>query len=105
MDFLPIWQTVDMFARALALTGSSDPVKIAYALEGMEYQAPGGRSWLRKEDHQLMAPIYIATFTKAGSTAVEYDEEGTGFGWRTDQIVDANDTVPPVRCRMERPDK
>lgn len=105
MDFLPIWQTVDMFARALALTGSSDPVKIAYALEGMEYEAPGGRSWLRKEDHQLMAPIYIATFTKAGSPAVEYDEEGTGFGWRTDQIVEANDTVPPVRCRMERPDK
>jgi hypothetical protein len=67
MDFLPTWQTLDMFAQALGKAGKDDPIKVAYALEGMEYEGPGGRSWMRKEDHQLIAPIYIASFAKAGT--------------------------------------
>ena len=37
MDFLPTWQTTAMFALALQKAGSDDPLKVAYALEGMEY--------------------------------------------------------------------
>jgi len=103
MDFLPIWQTMDMFARAMSLAESSDPLKVALALEGMEYEGPGGRSWMRKEDHQLVAPIYIASFSKAGAAGVKYDEEGTGFGWKTEMLVPAKDNVPAMRCPMERP--
>ena len=88
---------------AMAIAGSSDPTKVAYALEGMEYEGPGGRSWMRKEDHQLIAPIYIASFTKAGTPGVKYDEEGTGFGWKTEMVVPAEENVPALRCRMERP--
>jgi branched-chain amino acid transport system substrate-binding protein len=36
---------------------------------------------------------------------VRYDEEKTGFGWRTDAFIDARDTVPPIKCQMERPSK
>lgn len=103
MDFLPIWQTVDMFARAMLIAGTSEPTKVAYALEGMEYQGPSGRSWMRKEDHQLIAPIYIASFRKAGTAGVKYDEEGTGLGWKTEMLVPAEDNVPALRCQMERP--
>jgi branched-chain amino acid transport system substrate-binding protein len=103
MDFLPIWQTMDMFARAMTVSGSSDPVKVAYALEGMEYETPGGRSWMRKDDHQLIAPIYIASFTKAGTPGVKYDEEGTGYGWKIETISPAKDNIPAMRCQMERP--
>ena len=103
MDFLPIWQTMDMFARALVLAGSAEPMKVAYALEGMEYETPGGRSWMRKEDHQLIAPIYIASFTKAGAAGVKYDEEGTGYGWKVESVSPAKDNIPAMRCQMERP--
>ena len=103
MDFLPIWQTVDMFARAMAIAGTSEPTKVAYALEGMEYQGPGGRSWMRKEDRQLIAPINIAAFTKAGTAGVKYDEEGTGLGWKTEILIPAEDNIPALRCQMELP--
>ena len=105
MDFLPIWQTVDMFARALSVAGSADPVKVAYALEGMEYKTPGGTSWMRKEDHQLIAPLYVATFTKAGTPEVKYDEEGTGLGWKVEWMTPAKDNIPPMRCQMQRPQR
>jgi branched-chain amino acid transport system substrate-binding protein len=105
MDFLPPWQTLDMLAMALNKAGSEDPVQVAYALEGMTYKGPSGVSWMRAEDHQLMSPTYIASFVKAGQPGAKYDVEGTGYGWKTEVLVKAADTVPAVKCRMERPAK
>ncbi len=94
---------LEMLAKAMDQAGSADPLKVARALEGMKYQSDTGEVWMRRDDHQLMQPIYLATFTRAGGSAVRYDAEGTGFGWRTDVRVEPADTVLPTTCRMERP--
>ena len=44
-----------------------------------------------------------ADIVKAGQPGVKYDEEKSGYGWKTEAFIDAKDTVPPVRCQMERP--
>ena len=93
---------LEMLAKAMDQAGSSDPLKVARALEGMKYQSDTGEVWMRREDHQLLQPIYLATFTKIGP-GVRYDAEGTGYGWRTDIRVEAADTAMPTTCRMERP--
>lgn len=93
---------LEMLAKAINEAGSTDPLKVAKVLEGMKYQSDTGEVWMRPDDHQLMQPIYIATFTKAGKD-VRYDAEGTGYGWRTDFRVEAADTVMPTTCKMERP--
>ena len=103
MDFLPVWQTMDMFVQAVNQAQSTDPYKVAVALEGMKYDGPAGESWMRAEDHQLMAPIYVTSFVRKGQPGVKYDTENTGFGWKTDLLVAAKDNVPPMRCKMERP--
>jgi branched-chain amino acid transport system substrate-binding protein len=103
VDFLPPWQTMDMFASALDKAGKDDPVKVAYALEGMQYLGPSGDSWMRTEDHQLMSPTYITSFVKVGQPGVRHDAEGTGFGWKTEVLSKASESVPPIRCKMERP--
>ena len=101
--YLPAFRVVEMFAGALDKAGSSNPVKVAYALEGLKYAGPSGPSFMRAEDHQMIAPLYILNLVKAGQPGVKYDEEKTGYGWKTEAFVDARDTVPPVRCQMERP--
>ncbi|MEO8166504.1 MAG: branched-chain amino acid ABC transporter substrate-binding protein [Betaproteobacteria bacterium] len=103
MDFLPVWQTMDMFAQAIEQAQSIDPKKVASALEGMQYNGPAGESWMRAEDHQLMAPIYVTSFVKRGQPGVKFDTENTGFGWKTELLVPAKDSVPPLNCQMERP--
>lgn len=103
MDFLPAWQTLDMFVDAARKANSLDPYKVALALEGLRYDGPAGESWIRAEDHQLLAPIYVTSFVKAGQPGVKFDTEGTGYGWKTEMTVAARDNVPPVKCRMERP--
>ena len=101
--YLPSFRVVEMLAAALDKAGTSDPVKVAYALEGLKYAGPSGASYMRAEDHQMIAPLFILSLVKAGQPGVKYDEEKTGYGWKTEAFIDAKETVPPVRCHMERP--
>src|SRR5205085_3948224 len=52
-----------MFAAAADKAKSLEPVKIAAALEGMEFEVyDGGKGNMRKDDHQFFQPMYIASF-------------------------------------------
>jgi len=102
-NWLPSLWAIEMLARAIDQAGSTDPVKVARALEGMKYAGPTGEVWMRAEDHQLIHPLYLATFAKAGQSGVKYDAENTGYGWKTDARIEAKDTVLPTTCKMERP--
>ena len=94
---------LEMLAKAMNDTKSTDPLKVAKALEGMKYQSDTGEVWMRADDHQIMQPIYLATFTKAGVKNVKYDVESTGYGWRSEARIEYKDTVLPTTCKMERP--
>jgi branched-chain amino acid transport system substrate-binding protein len=101
--FLPIKYTVDMWAKAIDKAGSADPEKVARALEDMRYDAGVGESWMRADDHQITEPLFVATFTKAGRPGVKYDADGTGYGWRVDERIEAKENILPTTCKMERP--
>ena len=105
MDLILPYRTMDMLAAAMNAAGTVDPVKVAFAMEGMKYTGFTGPAWMRAEDHQMMAPLYIVSLTKAGQPPVEFDEESSGYGWKTEAFFEAKDTVPPMKCQMERPKK
>ncbi|NVN88801.1 MAG: branched-chain amino acid ABC transporter substrate-binding protein [Rhodopseudomonas sp.] len=91
-----------MFAAAAEKAKSLEPVKVAQALEGMDFEVlNGGKATMRKDDHQFFQPMYIAQFgeLKAG----EFDEEKTGWGWKTVATIDTAQTMLPTTCKMERP--
>jgi branched-chain amino acid transport system substrate-binding protein len=58
---------------------------------------------MRAEDHQIIAPIFVMSFVKVGQPGAKHDVEGTGYGWKTEAVVAPKETLPPVRCAMERP--
>jgi branched-chain amino acid transport system substrate-binding protein len=105
LDSLLTIRPVFMIAAAFEKAGSTDPTRVAFALEGMAYAGPSGNSWMRAEDHQMISPIGIFKFTKAGQPGVKYDEEGTGYGWLNENMVEAKQLIPPMKCNMERPPK
>ncbi|QDZ27804.1 branched-chain amino acid ABC transporter substrate-binding protein [Noviherbaspirillum sp. UKPF54] len=92
-----------MLGKAFKETRSTDPVKVAFALEGMKAQSLNGEVEMRKADHQLQQPLYIATWVKVNGKDVRYDQENTGFGWRTDQKLDTYVATQPTSCQMKRP--
>ena len=96
---------VGMLSKAIKDSNSTDPVKVAYALEGMKYKGLSGEVEMRAADHQLQEPLYIATWTKAGGPGVKNDSEATGYGWKTDVKLDAFIASQPTSCQMKRPAK
>ncbi len=97
VPFLTMFQ---MLAKAIDKAGSTDPLKVALALEDMKAtDLAGAPVQMRKADHQLLMPYYAATFTKD----VKYDAEKTGLGWKTDFIASTEDLTLPTVCKMKRP--
>jgi branched-chain amino acid transport system substrate-binding protein len=89
-----------MLTRAINQAGSTDPVKVALALEGMEQKdLYGVTNIMRKDDHQLLYPYYEGVFTKD----VKYDAEKTGLGWKTEYKTTVADETLPTTCKMKRP--
>jgi branched-chain amino acid transport system substrate-binding protein len=94
---------IEMLAKALEAAKSTDPLKVALALEGMKFNTFTGEVSMRADNHQLLQPMYISTFTKAGTPGVKYDMERTGLGFRSEGRVEAKETVMPTTCKMQRP--
>ena len=91
---------LDMLQIAINKAGSTDPLKVATALEGLAIKDMAGQETsMRKDDHQLLMPFYAGVFTKD----VKYDSEHTGFGWKTVSTASAADLTLPTSCKMKRP--
>jgi branched-chain amino acid transport system substrate-binding protein len=94
---------IEMLAGALTRAGSADPVAVARALEGMKFDNGFHASTMRAQDHQLIQPLYMMEMDRAGTPGVKFDNEGSGYGFRTLRAVPADRTAPPTTCAMERP--
>ncbi len=94
---------IAMLAKAFNDAKTTDPVKVAFAMEGMKVKSLNGEVEMRKADHQLQQPLYIATWTKVNGKDVKFDQENTGYGWKTDQKIDAFVAAQPTSCQMKRP--
>ena len=90
-------------AQAVKQVKSADPVKVAFALEGANFKSLNGDVSMRKMDHQLQQPLYIATWVKTNGKDVLFDQENTGLGWRTDVKIDSYVAAQPSSCQMKRP--
>jgi branched-chain amino acid transport system substrate-binding protein len=94
---------LQLLSKAFNEAKSTDPVKAAFAMEGMKVKSLNGEVEMRKTDHQLQQPLYIATWVKVNGKDVKYDQENTGYGWRTDQKSDSYVASQPTSCQMKRP--
>ena len=94
---------IAMLAKAFKETKSTDPVKVAAALEGMKVQSLNGEVEMRKTDHQALQPLYIAKWVKVNGKDVRFDQENTGYGWKTEALLDTYVATQPTSCQMQRP--
>jgi len=93
---------VEMLARAIEQAGSTDAVAVAYALENMRFTNGFHEATVRADDHQVLQPLYVSMMAKQGGE-VRFDNEGSGYGFRTVRKLKTAQTTLPTTCRMERP--
>jgi branched-chain amino acid transport system substrate-binding protein len=97
------YTAIAMVSEAFKQTHSTDPLKVAKALEGMKLKSLNGSVEMRAADHQLQQPLVITTWVKADGKDIRHDQEKTGYGWRTDATLDASSATLPTTCQMKRP--
>ena len=104
-DFVvtPIAIAVSMLHQGFKVAKSTDPVKVAFAMEGLKFKTIAGEVEMRKSDHQIQMPLYLAGWAKADGKVVKYDQEKTGFGWRPEQKLESYVASQPTTCQMKRP--
>lgn len=97
-----IFNTIAMLAKAIEAAGTTDPVKVAYALEGMEYDTiMGGKAWMRPSDHQIIQDVHISVHTNKD---IVVDADNSGFGLKDEKTVAMAGKDSPTSCEMERPE-
>jgi branched-chain amino acid transport system substrate-binding protein len=94
--------TLQMLTDGFVKAKSTDPVKVAAALEGMRFKSFNGDVEVRKADHQLQQGLYITKWDKAGGK-YPIDSEGTGYTFVPVKYYEPYVASTPTSCEMKRP--
>ena len=89
-------------SEAMAKAKSTDPVKVAAALEGLKYKNFNGEVEIRKADHQLQQPLYMTVWQKADKK-YPYSPENTTMTLAPVKEFPSYVSSTPTSCQMKRP--
>ena len=92
---------IELMGAAMAKAKSTDPVKVARAMEGLSVKSFAGDVTMRASDHQLQQTMYITKWQKAKKG--EYSVENTGYTFVPIKQMDPYVSSTPTSCQMQRP--
>jgi branched-chain amino acid transport system substrate-binding protein len=91
-----------MLVAGMAKAKSTDPVKVAAAMEGLSFQGFQGEVQMRKQDHQLQQGLVISSWEKVDAKH-PYDVENTGMTFVSVRKIEPYVASTPTSCEMKRP--
>ncbi|MBG9386907.1 branched-chain amino acid ABC transporter substrate-binding protein [Caenimonas aquaedulcis] len=92
---------ISLLGAAIAKAGSTEPSKVAKAMEGLQVKSFAGDVTMRASDHQLQQTMYITKWQKAKKG--EYSVEKTGYTFVPIKQMDPYVSSTPTSCQMKRP--
>jgi branched-chain amino acid transport system substrate-binding protein len=92
----------EVLGAAMAKAKSTDPVKVAAAMEGIKVTSFNGEVEMRKADHQLQQPLYMTVWQQA-SAKYPYSPEKTGMTLAPLKEYPNYVSSTPTSCQMKRP--
>ncbi|WP_454903545.1 branched-chain amino acid ABC transporter substrate-binding protein [Variovorax gossypii] len=94
---------IEALAQAIERAGSVDAVPVARALEQADVSLHGQRGRMRAADHQFQQQLVVGVMDKQGRPGVQFDVEGSGYGFRVVKTIPAERAELPTSCKMKRP--
>ena len=91
-----------LLGQAMANAKSTNPVKVAAALEGLSVKSFAGEVTMRKSDHQLQQTMFITKWQKVDKKN-PYSVENTGYTFAPIRQLDPYVASTPTSCQMKRP--
>lgn len=102
MSSLSIAHAIGLLTTAMQKAQSTDPVKVAKALEGLSMKSFSGDITLRASDHQLQQTLYLAVWSRRDAKN-SYNVEDTGMTWVPQMTFAPYVSSTPTTCQMKRP--
>ena len=99
---LAVHHAFNLLSTAMAKAKTTDPVKVAAAMEGLKFQSFNGEVEMRKADHQLQQGLYIAVWKQADAKH-PYSVENTGYNFQSVKYYAPYVASTPTSCQMKRP--
>ena len=97
-----IYNGLILMGDAMAKAKSTDPVKVAAAMEGLQIKGFNGDSVMRKSDHQMQQGLYISKWQKVDKKN-SYSVEKTGYTFAPVKYIESYVASTPTSCQMKRP--
>jgi branched-chain amino acid transport system substrate-binding protein len=100
---LSVLRIYEMLGQAMYNAKSTDPVKVAFAMEGLKMKSVfGGDVEMRKSDHQLQQTLYMSVWQKADAK-YSYKPEHTEMTLAPVAEFAPYVSSTPTSCQMTRP--
>jgi branched-chain amino acid transport system substrate-binding protein len=93
---------INLMGAAIAKAKSTNPTKVAAAMEGLSVPSFAGEVQMRKNDHQLQQSMYVTKWQKVDSKNT-YSVENTGYTFVPIKQMDPYVSSTPTSCQMKRP--
>ena len=93
---------INLMGEAIAKAKSTNPVKVAAALEGLSIKSFAGEATMRKSDHQLQQSMFVTKWQKVDKKNA-YSVENTGYTFVPIKQMDPYVASTPTSCQMKRP--
>jgi branched-chain amino acid transport system substrate-binding protein len=97
-----IYNAVVLMGDAMAKAKSTDPMKVAAAMEGLKFKGFNGDSEMRKTDHQMQQGLWISKWQKVDAKN-KYSVENTGYTFAPVKYLEPYIASTPTTCEMKRP--
>ncbi len=98
-----IYNAYALLTAAMAKAKSTNAVKVAAALEGLQVKGLNGDVTVRKADHQLQQTVYLQAWQKIGKPPLDYSVENTGYTFAPIKTFEPYVSSTPTSCQMKRP--
>ncbi len=92
---------INLLGAAMAKAKSTEPAKVAKAMEGLSVKSFAGEVTMRASDHQLQQSMFITKWQKAKKG--EYSVEKTGYTFVPIKEMAPYISSTPTSCQMKRP--
>jgi branched-chain amino acid transport system substrate-binding protein len=99
---LSTYNGINLMGAAMAKAKSTDPVKVAAALEGLSFNSFAGEVQMRKSDHQLQQSMFVTKMQKVDKKYA-YNVENTGYTFAPVKQMEPYIASTPTSCQMKRP--
>ena len=99
---LATYNGIQLLSGAMAKAKSTDPVKVARAMEDLTVKSFAGEVKMRGSDHQLQQTMFISKWQKVDAKN-NYNVENTGYTFVPIKQMDPYVSSTPTSCQMKRP--